>query len=117
MTELEEHQARFIEIFNTVKKEIHNVKDALRKASVIMLDEQKDTIDLTEDGVGVNEPMEVTFCFDDEHMESYLAAKRCMEDKELGRAMCHDETIGRLAEHYLDVKKGEGVVYDSDEDE
>ena len=60
--------------------------------------------------------MEVTFCFDDENMRSFLAAKRCMED-ELDEELCGDDCIGRLAEFFMDVKKGEKVVYDTDPEE
>ena len=59
--------------------------------------------------------MEVSFCFDDDNaMRCYLKAKHCLE-VELGEDLCHNEAIGRLAEFYLDVKKGEKDVYDTDE--
>jgi hypothetical protein len=58
--------------------------------------------------------MEVTICFDDDEMRSFLQAKACMEE-EFDKELCNDECIGRLAEAYLDVKKGERQVYDTDE--
>ena len=59
--------------------------------------------------------MEVSFCFEDDNaMRCYLEAKKCMED-ELDEELCHYECIGRLSEAYLDTKKGEKEIYDSDE--
>jgi hypothetical protein len=59
--------------------------------------------------------MEVNICFDDNELRSFLQAKACMEE-ELDKEICSDECIGRLAEMYLDVKKGEKEVYDTDEE-
>jgi hypothetical protein len=107
---------RFREIYNQTREGADNAKKALRKAGEIMQEEAiKDG--LNEFDGGESEPMDATFCFDDENMAVYLRAKKCIEDKEVGRGMCHDEVIGWLAEHYLDHKKGEGQVYDSDEEE
>lgn len=58
--------------------------------------------------------MEVTICFNDDDMRTFLQAKLCMEE-ELDEDICNDECIGRLAEVYLDMKKGERDVYDTDE--
>jgi hypothetical protein len=58
--------------------------------------------------------MEVTICFNDDEMRSFLQAKACMEE-ELDQDICNDECIGRLAEMYLDIEKGKRTVFDTDE--
>jgi hypothetical protein len=58
--------------------------------------------------------MEITICFNDDDMRSFLQAKLCMEE-ELDKDICNDECIGRLAEMYLDIEKGKRTVFDTDE--
>jgi hypothetical protein len=60
--------------------------------------------------------METTLEFDDEDAMTFLMAKRCMED-ELDDTMDYDdEFVTRLCERYLDQRKGEGQVYETDDE-
>lgn len=54
--------------------------------------------------------------FEDEDARLYLEAKKCMEDAD-DKDYYDDEFITLLCERYLDQKKGEGVVYETDPDE
>jgi len=116
MTDIKETQSVFIRLYEQIQQDVESVKEALRRTGERM-QEKEDREDLVEISEGVSEPMDITMAWDDEHMASYLAAKRCIETEEVGRVMCHDECIGWLAEHYLDVAKGKDTVYDTDEDE
>lgn len=58
--------------------------------------------------------MDACICFEDDELCCFLKAKRCMEVK-LDKDMFDGEVVGRLAEHYLDCKKGSGKVYETDE--
>jgi hypothetical protein len=60
--------------------------------------------------------MELNVEFDDDDARTYLCAKKCFEDKNDVTCDYDDEFIARLAEFYLDAKKGEGVVYETDEE-
>ena len=61
--------------------------------------------------------METTLEFDDEDALTFLMAKRCMED-ELDDTMDYDdEFVTKLCERYLDQRKGEGAVYETDDED
>lgn len=60
--------------------------------------------------------LELNLEFDDEDACTYLKAKRCMED-ELDRDLDYDdEFVARLCERYLDERKGEGRIFETDPD-
>lgn len=100
-------QERFMEIFKKVSDDLRDINESFKRMTV--LPEESDvTVEVVDKKQGESgEPMEVSFYFDDAHMEAYLVAKRSMEKEDIGREMCHDEAIGRLAKHYLDTKSSD----------
>ena len=60
--------------------------------------------------------METTLEFDDEDAMTFLMAKRCMEDEPDREIDFDDEFVARLCERYLDQRKGESQVYETDDD-
>lgn len=58
--------------------------------------------------------MDLTIEFDDEDAMTFLMAKRCMEDELDDTMDFDDEFVARLCERYLDQRKGEEDIYDSD---
>ena len=58
--------------------------------------------------------METTLEFDDDDALTFLKAKRCMEDELDDTMDFDDEFVARLCERYLDQRKGEEDIYDSD---
>ena len=100
-------QERFLEIFKNVSEDLRGINEAFKGMAVIT-EESDVTVDIIDKKQGeLGEPMEVSFYFDDAHMEAYLVAKRSMEKEDIGREMCHDEAIGRLAKYYLDTKSSD----------